>query len=195
MHKGRLEAFSDGVMAIIITIMVLEIKVPHEGSWAALVPLVPKFLSYALSFTMVGIYWNNHHHLLQASKHVTGQVMWANHFLLFCLSLIPFGTAWMGETHFAKEAVMTYGGLLYVSGAACWLLSRALVRAHGANSLLAHAIGSDWKGLASLGLYLVSVPLALVHPTVSCGIYVLVALMWLVPDRRMTRAWTECSGS
>jgi uncharacterized membrane protein len=191
MSKGRLEAFSDGVLAIIITIMVLDLKAPPDPGPAALRPLVPGFLSYALSFTFVGIYWNNHHHLLQAARHVDGRVLWANLHLLFWLSLTPFVTAWMGQTCFAPWPVAAYGAVMLLSGAAYALLERTLVGRHGPESALAAAVGRDVKGRASLALYMAAVPLAFADPRLSCGLYVLVAALWLIPDRRIEKALTE----
>ncbi|MBK7772270.1 MAG: DUF1211 domain-containing protein [bacterium] len=188
MGKGRLEAFSDGVIAILITIMVLELKVPHGTSPADLLPLVPVLLSYALSFVYLGIYWNNHHHLLQAARHVDGRVLWANLHLLFWLSLVPFTTAWMGENEFAAWPVAMYGVVLLLAAVAYFVLTRALVARHGADSVLAAAIGRDGKGMLSLLLYLVGVALAFVLPAAACGVYVLVAVIWLVPDRRIEKA-------
>ena len=187
MSKGRLEAFSDGVIAIIITIMVLELKAPHGAEPAALRSVLPAFLSYTLSFVLVGIYWNNHHHLLQAAKHVTGGVLWANLHLLFWLSLIPFVTNWMGDTHFAPFPVATYGAVMLLAGFAYYVLERALVASHGADSPIAKAVGRDAKGQASLALYASSLPLAFVDPRISCAIYVAVAVLWLVPDRRLEK--------
>ncbi len=187
MGKGRLEAFSDGVIAILITIMVLELKVPHGTSPADLLPLVPVLLSYALSFVYLGIYWNNHHHLLQAARHVDGRVLWANLHLLFWLSLVPFTTAWMGENEFAAWPVALYGVVLLLAAVSYFVLTRALVARHGADSVLATAIGRDGKGLFSLLLYLVGVALAFVLPAAACGVYVLVAVIWLVPDRRIEK--------
>ena len=190
MSKGRLEAFSDGVLAIIITIMVLELTAPHEPTLDALQPLIPTFLSYALSFVFVGIYWNNHHHLLQASRQVDGRVLWANLHLLFWLSLVPFVTAWMGETNGAAWPVALYGMVQLLAGIAYFILSRALIAAHDAGSLLAAAIGSDFKGRLSLGLYAAAIPLAFVGPWMSWILFVLVAVIWLVPDRRLERILT-----
>ena len=187
MGKSRLEAFSDGVIAILITIMVLELKVPHGTSPADLLPLVPVLLSYALSFVYLGIYWNNHHHLLQAARHVDGRVLWANLHLLFWLSLVPFTTAWMGENEFAAWPVALYGVVLLLAAVAYFVLTRALVARHGADSVLAAAIGRDGKGMLSLLLYLVGVALAFVLPAAACGVYVLVAVIWLVPDRRIEK--------
>jgi uncharacterized membrane protein len=184
MHKSRLEAFSDGVIAIIITIMVLELRAPEEGTLSALVPLLPKFLSYILSFVFVGIYWNNHHHLLQAAKSVNGSVLWANMHLLFWLSLIPFTTIWMGE-HFETIPVAVYGSVLWVAGLAYYILSRLLIAHHGEDSVLAKAIGRDEKGLRSLFLYTAAIILAFVSPVISVVLYIAVAVMWFIPDRRI----------
>ena len=188
MHKTRLEAFSDGVLAIILTIMVLEIKVPHGETVQALQPLLPVFLSYVLSFLYIGIYWNNHHHMLHAARKVSGSVLWANLHLLFWLSLLPFACGWMGENHFAQLPVALYGGVLLMAGFAYWLLARAIIRADGPDSLLAQAIGGDRKGNASVLLYLLAIPLAFVHVALAEAIYVGVALMWLIPDRRIESA-------
>lgn len=187
MTKGRLEAFSDGVFAVIITIMVLEIKSPHGSALAALRPLLPVFFSYVLSFVYVGIYWNNHHHLLHAANHVTGGIMWANLHVLFWLSLTPFATAWMGENHFAPWPVALYGVLLLFAGIAYFILTKALIALHGADSLLAASIGSDRKGAASVVVYAAAVPLSLVRPWIACTCYVLVAVMWLLPDPRIEK--------
>ncbi|HET6575164.1 MAG TPA: TMEM175 family protein [Fimbriiglobus sp.] len=188
MGKGRLEAFSDGVLAIVITIMVLELKTPHEASLAALRPLVPVLLSYVLSFVYVGIYWNNHHHLLQAARHVNGRVLWANLHLLFWLSLVPFVTRWMGESHFAPWPVAAYGAVLLLCALAYELLTHALIAHHGQASVLATAVGRDRKGVASLVLYVLALPAAFVDPRIACAFYVVVALIWLIPDRRIERA-------
>jgi len=185
LSKGRIEAFSDGVLAIIITIMVLELKVPHDGTLSALTPLIPKFLSYILSFIFLGIYWNNHHHLWQAAKEVNGMVLWANLHVLFWLSLIPFVTAWMGENNFSKLPVAFYGGVLWFSAMAYYLLTRALLILHGERSVLASALGKDIKGLASLYIYTAAIPLAIVDPRIALVLYIIVAIMWLVPDRRI----------
>jgi uncharacterized membrane protein len=188
MHKTRLEAFSDGVLAIIITIMVLEMKVPHGSDLATLRPLLPVFFSYVLSFVYVGIYWNNHHHMLHAARKVTGTVLWANLHLLFWLSLLPFASGWMGENHFAALPVALYGVVLLMAGFAYWLLSRAIIRADGSDSVLARAIGKDWKGTASLLLYLLAIPLTYLFEWVAETIYVAVAMLWLIPDRRIEAA-------
>ena len=187
MTKGRLEAFSDGVIAIIITIMVLELKVPHGSDFAVLRPLVPVFLSYVLSFVMLAIYWNNHHHLLQAVHQVNGSILWANVHLLFWLSLTPFVTGWMGENDFAAWPVALYGVVMLFAGVAYYILAQSLVSHHGRESLLATALGRDLKGKASLLLYAVAIPLAFVHPLISCAIYVATGVIWLVPDRRIER--------
>jgi uncharacterized membrane protein len=186
-NKQRLEAFSDGVIAIIITIMVLEMKVPHGTDWLALRPLIPVVLSYALSFVFLGIYWCNHHHLFQAVRHVNGQVLWANLHLLFWLSLIPFVTSWMGENHFVAGPVAMYGVVMLLAGCAYFILTRVLLAVHGAESPLATALGSDYKGKVSLVLYAAAIPLAFLIPSLACGVYVLVAAIWLIPDRRIER--------
>jgi uncharacterized membrane protein len=188
MSKGRLEAFSDGVLAIVITIMVLELKVPHGTEVAALRGLVPVFLSYVLSFVFVGIYWNNHHHLLQAARHIDGRVLWANLHLLFWLSLVPFVTGWMGENHIAAAPVALYGVVMVCAGIAYYVLSLALVARNGRDSALARAIGRDLKGRVSVLVYAAAVGLAYVNPWIAIGLYVLVAIIWLVPDRRIERA-------
>ena len=191
MKKDRLEAFSDGVLAIIITIMVLEMKVPHGENLAALGPLLPVFLSYILSFVYVGIYWNNHHHLLHAVQHVDGRVLWANLHLLFWLSLFPFVSGWMGENHFSPLPSALYGVVLLMASAAYWLLTRAIISADGQNSLLANAVGKDQKGNLSLLLYAAAIPLAFVNQWISQALYVAVALMWLVPDRRIEKVLSD----
>ena len=185
MGKGRLEAFSDGVIAIVITIMVLELKVPHGSDLASLRPLLPVFLSYVLSFVYVGIYWNNHHHMLQAAHKVSGSVLWANLHLLFWLSLFPFATAWMGENHFTALPTAAYGVVLLMAAVAYWLLQQRIIAVEGRDSLLARATGSDFKGRLSPLFYLAAIALAFVQPWLSCVLYVLVALVWLVPDRRI----------
>ncbi|MFL7839070.1 MAG: TMEM175 family protein [Candidatus Promineifilaceae bacterium] len=185
MSKNRLEAFSDGVLAIIITIMVLELRVPEEPTLAALMPILPIFLSYVLSFVFLGIYWNNHHHLFQATKMVDGRVLWANLHLLFWLSLIPFATAWMGETNFAAWPVALYGINLLFAAIAYFILAHALISLHGADSTLAQALGSDFKGKISVVIYLVAIPLAFINPLLAGMMYILVAVIWLVPDRRI----------
>lgn len=187
MGKGRLEAFSDGVIAIIITIMVLELKVPEGLDLVNLVALTPVFLSYLLSYVFVGIYWNNHHHLFQASKEVDGRVLWANLHLLFWLSVIPFVTSWMGKNPFEPWPVALYGVVLLLAGVAYYILVQALLAVHGQNSLLATALGSDFKGKASVLFYSLAIPLAFVNSYLSCVLYVVVALMWLVPDQRIEK--------
>lgn len=187
MGKTRLEAFSDGVLAIIITIMVLEMKVPHDASLSALMPIVPVFLSYVLSFLYVGIYWNNHHHMLHACTRVTGSVLWANLHLLFWLSLFPFATGWMGENHFAAIPSALYGVVLLAAAVSYWLLQRAIIAAQGKDSILRHAIGSDWKGKVSPVLYLVAILLTFVAAWIAQLVYLAVALLWLAPDRRIER--------
>lgn len=184
MTKSRLEAFSDGVIAILITIMVLELKVPHDASFEAFWKQYPLYLSYALSFVLIGIYWNNHHHMLHGIKKISGAVMWANLHLLFWLSLITFATNWAGETHFATFPVAIYGFVLFMSGVAYTILAKMLVKANGKDSDIATALGRDWKGKASIGIYLIAIPLAWVSPFISCAMYVAVAGMWFVPDRR-----------
>jgi uncharacterized membrane protein len=186
-----MEAFSDGVIAILITIMVLELKVPHGADLADLRPLGPVLLSYVLSFVYLGIYWNNHHHLLHAVRHVDGRVLWANLHLLFWLSLLPFVTHWTGETGFSAVPVAAYGGVLLLAGIAYWLLVHALIAREGRDSLLASAIGSDFKGNVSIVAYLVAIPLAFVERHASNAVYVAVAILWLVPDRRIERALAE----
>jgi uncharacterized membrane protein len=185
MGKGRLEAFSDGVIAIIITIMVLEMKVPHGTTLADLAPILPVFLSYVLSFLYVGIYWNNHHHMLHTLKTVTGGVLWANLFLLFWLSLFPFTTGWVGENHFATLPTMLYGVVLFMAGIAYYLLQTTIIRAQGPYSLLKKAIGRDWKGKLSPVLYLAAIIIALRSPWIAQLVYATVAVIWLVPDRRI----------
>ena len=185
MQKTRLEAFSDGVLAIIITIMVLELKVPHDPTWEGLRPLAPVFCAYVLSFAFVGIYWNNHHHMLHAARKVTGPVLWANLHLLFWLSLVPFVTAWMGENHVAKAPTTAYGVVLLMAAIAYTLLQNTITRAEGAESRLKEAVGADRKGKLSLGLYATAIVLAQLHPYLAVMLYVAVALLWLVPDRRI----------
>jgi len=187
MTSNRVEAFSDGVIAIIITIMVLELRPPHITELAALRPLLPVFLSYAMSFVFVGIYWTNHHHLFQAVEQVNGRVLWANLHLLFWLSLIPFVTAWIGETRFAAWPVALYGVILVMAAIAYYILTRALLSIHPSDSVLATALGRDFKGKISIVLNVVAVPLAFVSPWISCALYVVVAVIWLVPDRRIER--------
>ena len=187
MSKGRLEAFSDGVIAILITIMVLELRAPQGASWAALGQLVPSLLSYVLSFVFLGIYWTNHHHLLQLTERVTGGVLWANLHLLFWLSLIPFATTWMGQNHYAAVPTAVYGIVLVLAAVAYEKLQYTIIRAQGADSQLSRAIGSDRKGKISLVLYLVAIPAAFVQPLVADALYATVALVWFVPDRRIER--------
>ena len=187
MTRNRLEAFSDGVIAIIITIMVLELRPPHETSLAALRPMLPVFVSYVMSFIFIGIYWSNHHHLLHAVQHVNGGVLWANLHLLFWLSLVPFATAWMGESGFAPWPVALYGIVLLLSAIAYYILTLALLSIHSRESVLATALGRDFKGKISMVIYLVAIPLAFVKAWVACMIYFLVAVMWLVPDRRIEK--------
>jgi len=187
MGKARLEAFSDGVIAVIITIMVLEMKVPHGVELDALQPVIPIFVSYALSFVYVGIYWNNHHHMLHAAGKVNGAILWANLHLLFWLSLIPFVTGWMGENHFASMTVALYGAVLLLSAIAYFILSRALIRHDGDASTLARALGGDFKGRVSVVLYVAAIALAFVNRWLSLALYVAVAVMWLVPDRRIEK--------
>ncbi|RTL55587.1 MAG: DUF1211 domain-containing protein [Rhodocyclaceae bacterium] len=187
MEKNRLEAFSDGVIAIIITIMVLELKVPHGDGIDTLAPLLPVFLSYVLSFIYVGIYWNNHHHMLHTVHRVTGPMLWANLHLLFWLSMFPFATGWMGENHFSAMPAAVYGAVLLMAAIAYFVLQQLIIRSQGVDSLLKRAVGRDWKGKASPILYAAAIPLAFVSSWLSLGIYVLVALAWLVPDRRIER--------
>ena len=187
MTTSRLEAFSDGVVAILITIMVLELRPPHEATFQSLKPLIPVSFSYLLSFVFLGIYWNNHHHLLHAAQLVNGRVLWANLHLLFWLSLIPFVTAWMGENHFASAPVALYGIILLLSAIAYTILVQSLVSLHGPDSFLANALGADFKGKISVVLDLIAVPLAFIRPWVAFAIYGFVAVMWLVPDRRIER--------
>jgi uncharacterized membrane protein len=185
-----MEAFSDGVIAVIITIMVLEIKVPHGTDWTALRPLFPTLLIYLLSYVFVGIYWNNHHHLLQAARHVNGQILWANLHLLFWLSLIPFVTGWMGEDYLATLPVAVYGVVLLCAGVAYFILTRALLSVHGKASPLATAVGADLKGKISIIIYAVAIALCLVNSWIACALYVMVAVIWLVPDRRIEKELT-----
>jgi uncharacterized membrane protein len=188
MTKGRMEAFSDGVFAVIITIMVLEMKAPYGAGLRALQPVLPAFLSYVLSFVYVGIYWSNHHHLLQAAQHVSGGILWANLHLLFWLSLVPFITAWMGQNQFAPWPVAVYGLVLLFAGTAYFILTRLLIAHHGKDSTLAASIGTDRKGRASLAVYAVAIPLSFVQPWIACAFYVVVAIMWLIPDPRIEKA-------
>ena len=185
MNKTRLEAFSDGVLAISITIMVLELKIPHGTDLAALRPLLPIFLSYVLSFIYIGIYWNNHHHLLQATRRINGTILWANLHLLFWLSLIPFATGWMGENHFAPLPTAIYGAVLLCAAMAYLLLQNLIIKHDGSDHVLALAVGKDWKGKISLACYLAAIPLAFVNQWISDVLYIFVAAMWLIPDRRI----------
>ncbi len=187
MKKNRLEAFSDGVLAIIITIMVLELKVPHEARLEALWPVFPVFLSYVLSFIYVGIYWNNHHHLFQIATSVSAGVLWANMHLLFWLSLFPFSTAWLGENHWSSTPAAVYGFVLLMAAVAYALLQRAILATEGEQSLLGRALGSDWKGKLSPALYLLAIPLSFVNAWIAIAIYASVAMIWLIPDRRIER--------
>lgn len=185
MGKGRLEAFSDGVLAIIITIMVLEMKVPHGDSLASLKPLVPVFISYILSFIYIGIYWNNHHHMLHAAKQVNGRTLWANIHLLFWLSLVPFVTGWMGENYFTTLPVVLYGIVLLMAGVAYYILAHSLIGLHGKNSTLAEAFGRDWKGILSVTFYAVGIGLSFIKPWLGFATYALVAAIWFIPDKRI----------
>ncbi|HEX5439190.1 MAG TPA: TMEM175 family protein [Gemmatimonadaceae bacterium] len=191
MGPGRLEAFSDGVLAIIITIMVLELHTPHETSVAALRPVLPVFLSYVLSFVYLGIYWNNHHHMLHVTQRVNGGILWANLHLLFWLSLVPFVTAWMGENHFASVPTATYGAVMLLAGVAYWILQQAIIVSQGPDSMLARAVGRDVKGKISLLFYAVAIPSAFIRPWIADLLYVAVALIWLTPDRRIERVIAE----
>ena len=192
MEKNRLEAFSDGVLAIIITIMVLELKVPHGADWAALKPLLPGFLSYVLSFVYVGIYWNNHHHLLKACRRVNGGILWANLHLLFWLSLFPFVTGWMGENHFTPLPTALYGVVLLIAAVAYYILQNLIVKEQGGKKTrLAQALGKDWKGKLSPVLYAAAIGLSFIQPWMAGSLYVFVALMWLVPDKRIERVVQE----
>ncbi|QBZ98714.1 TMEM175 family protein [Flavobacterium sangjuense] len=191
MNKTRLEAFSDGVLAIIITIMVLEFKVPESVSYEAIRPLLHKFLSYILSFIYVGIYWNNHHHMMHTVKRVNGKILWANLHLLFWLSLIPFATAWIGEHHFAPFPMMFYGFVLLMNGLAYFILQNLIIKQHGNDSILSKALGKDYKGKSSPILYLIAILFAYKFPAIAGGIYIFVALMWLIPDSRIERIFNE----
>jgi uncharacterized membrane protein len=195
MTKGRLEAFSDGVLAIIITIMVLELKTPTDPNPAALRPLIPVFLSYLLSFVFIGIYWNNHHHLFQAARHVNGWALWANLHLLFWLSLVPFVTGWMGASDFAAWPVAAYGGVLLLAACAYTVLVRVLIAHHGKHSTLATAVGADRKGIVSLILYVLALPAAFVNPLIACAFFAVVAFIWILPDRRIERVLSSHSNS
>jgi uncharacterized membrane protein len=187
MRKNRLEAFSDGVIAIIITIMVLELRVPHGEGLETLKPLIPVFLSYILSFVYLGIYWNNHHHMLHAADTVTGPILWANLHLLFWLSLVPFATGWMGENHFASAPAALYGAVLLLAAISYYILQQFIIASQGSNSILKKAVGGDWKGKVSPLLYAVAIPLAFWRQWISLAIYVIVALIWLIPDRRIEK--------
>ena len=187
MRTARLEAFSDGVIAIIITIMVLELQAPHEPSFQSLRPLLPVFLSYVLSFVYLGIYWSNHHHMLSVTQQVDGAILWANLHLLFWLSLVPFVTAWMGENHFASAPMALYGVVMLMAAVAYWILQRGIIARQGRESLLAVAVGRDIKGKISPVLYILAIAASLVQPWIAGALYVFVALMWLVPDRRIER--------
>jgi len=194
MTNERINAFSDGVIAILITIMVLELKVPHGTDLAALSPLLPVFLTYVLSFVVLAIYWNNHHHMFYLTDRITGGILWANLHLLFWLSLLPFVTGWMGENHFAPLPTALYGVVLMMAGVAYYILSQTIIRSQGPQSKLQAAVGSDAKGMISVILYLIAIPLAFVNQLFSDVIYVFVALMWLVPDRRIEQLFDEISG-
>ena len=191
MTKGRMEAFSDGVIAIILTIMVLELKVPKGVEWAALRPLLPVFMSYVLSFLFIGIYWNNHHHMLHAAAKVNGRILWSNLHLLFWLSLIPFVTGWMGENCFASVPVALYGIDLLMAAIAYYILAHALIAHHGRDSRLALALGKDYKGKISVAVYVAAIPLAFWNPRLAGALYVLVAFMWFIPDRRIEKTLVE----
>ena len=191
MSKTRLEAFSDGVIAILITIMVLELKTPEGHDWAALRLLSQKFCAYVLSFVFLGIYWNNHHHMFHVTQHVTGAILWANLHLLFWLSLVPFATAWMGETHVAPVPTAVYGCVLLLAGVAFTILARTIIASQGRHSPLKAAVGGDTKGKLSVLMYATAIPLAFVNPRISAAIYTIVALMWLIPDRRIERRLHE----
>lgn len=194
MGKGRLEAFSDGVMAIIITIMVLEMKVPHGDDFEAIKPLLPVFLSYVLSFIYVGIYWNNHHHLMHVTKKINGKVMWANSHLLFWLSLMPFASGWMGENHFTMWPTALFGVILLMAGVAYYILARCLVALHGVDSILGKAVGNDGKGIISVVIYAAAIGLCFVNAWISLALYTIVAIIWLVPDRRIEMKLMEEKG-
>jgi uncharacterized membrane protein len=187
MGKNRIEAFSDGVIAIIITIMVLEFKAPVTADISGLLPLIPVFLSYVLSFVFIGIYWNNHHHMLQAITKVNGKILWANLHLLFWLSFVPFITSWIGANNFAPQPVAVYGFVLFMCGFAYWLLSMALISHHGKDSLIAKAVGSDCKEKLSLILYAIAIPIAIYFPLISVILYIIVAIIWFVPDSRIEK--------
>ena len=191
MSKGRLEAFSDGVIAVIITIMVLELKVPRGANIADLLPVLPVLLTYVVSFVFIGIYWNNHHHMLHAEHSVNGRILWANLHLLFWLSLVPFVTAWVGQNYRAARPVALYGGVLLMCGVGYYFLERALIAHEGADSALARALGKDVKGKASLGIYVVAILVSFINPWISIALYVVVAFMWFIPDRRIEKIAAE----
>jgi uncharacterized membrane protein len=187
MNKSRLEAFSDGVLAIIITIMILEIKVPEDSSFVSLMPLIPVILSYVLSFAYIGIYWNSHHHMFQVVKKVNGSILWGNLFLLFWLSLIPFGTSWIGSQHFAAVPMSVYGFILLMCAVSFFTLQNSIIKLEGKNSVLSQAVEKDFKGKISLACYISAVPLAFVSPWISGLLYITVALIWIIPDRRIEK--------
>ena len=191
MGKGRLEAFSDGVLAIIITIMVLEMKVPHGDDWASLKPLYPVFLSYVLSFMYVAIYWNNHHHMMHATHKIDGKVMWANNHLLFWLSLMPFASGWMGENHFTALPTALFGVILFMAGVAYYILEQSLLKIHGKESTLAKAVGNDLKGIISVVLYAIAIVVSFTQTWISLSIYTIVAIIWLIPDKRIENKIAE----
>jgi uncharacterized membrane protein len=191
MPKARLEAFSDGVLAIILTIMVIDFHIPKGDQLSALIPILPVLLCYVLSFLYIGIYWNNHHHMLHAVQHVSGAILWANLHLLFWLSLLPFATGWMGENHFATYPTVFYGSVLLMAALAYWILARLLIAREGPDSLLARAVGRDRKGLASIALYLIALPLAFLNHWIALGIYAAVAAIWHIPDRRIERVFAS----
>ena len=191
MGKGRLEAFSDGVLAIIITIMVLEMKVPHGGTWAELKTLTPVFMSYILSFIYIGIYWNNHHHLMHVTHKINGKIMWANSHLLFWLSLMPFASGWMGENHFTQLPTAVFGVILLMAGIAYYILSRCLIKFHGKESTLAKAVGNDAKGIISVVVYALGIVLSFYYTWISLLLYTMVAILWLVPDKRIEKKLEE----
>ncbi|HET7898161.1 MAG TPA: TMEM175 family protein [Flavisolibacter sp.] len=193
MTKGRLEAFSDGVLAIIITIMVLELKIPHGDSWTDLKPLLAAFASYILSFMYIGIYWNNHHHMLHATSKVNGNVLWANAHLLFWLSLVPFATGWMGENHFTKAPVILYGVVLLMAGVAYYILAHCLTALHGKESSFTKALGNDKKGILSVVLYITGIALSFLHPLLGFSVYTIVAVIWFIPDKRFEHKETEAA--
>ncbi len=191
MRTNRLEAFSDGVLAIIITIMVLEMKVPHGSDLNSLKPVLPAFLSYILSFIYIGIYWNNHHHMLSTVQHVNGKILWANSHLLFWLSLVPFASGWMGENNFVKWPIAVYGIVLLMAGVAYYILAQALVKLHGKNSTLGRALGKDQKGIISIVIYIVAIPFSFVNSWISLILYAIVAAIWIIPDRRIEKRVME----